>query len=86
MKFYPAEHNWTRRCGTLGIRVALWLAFYPPTGENQTRAGFNSISTYVQLFHRFLPGFAPFVDGTVIANPVTPIAPLSVPAGSAVAG
>ncbi|CAO1308344.1 unnamed protein product [Diamesa serratosioi] len=35
---------------------------------------------------RFLAGFAPFVDGTVLVNAaVTPIAPLSIPSGSAVA-
>ncbi|XP_063698385.1 uncharacterized protein LOC134829289 isoform X2 [Culicoides brevitarsis] len=35
---------------------------------------------------RFLPGFAPFVDGTVIVNPATtPIDPLTLPPGSAIA-
>ncbi|KAG4072555.1 hypothetical protein HA402_004644 [Bradysia odoriphaga] len=34
---------------------------------------------------RFLPGFAPFVDGTVIVNPATSATPLTLPAGSAIA-
>lgn len=35
---------------------------------------------------RFLPGFAPFVDGTVIVNPATTAtSPLTLPAGSAIA-
>jgi hypothetical protein len=37
--------------------------------------------------HRFLPGFAPFVDGTVMVNPASlSIAPLKIPMGSAIAG
>ncbi|KAG5676605.1 hypothetical protein PVAND_006427 [Polypedilum vanderplanki] len=36
---------------------------------------------------RFLPGFAPFVDGTVIVNPaITPIMPITIPMGAAIAG
>ncbi|XP_070498359.1 uncharacterized protein Nlg2 [Chironomus tepperi] len=36
---------------------------------------------------RFLPGFAPFVDGTVIVNPaITPITQITIPMGAAIAG
>lgn len=36
--------------------------------------------------HRFLPGFAPFVDGNVIVNSATSsTTPLTLPAGSAIA-
>jgi hypothetical protein len=39
------------------------------------------------ISHRFLPGFAPFVDGTVLVNPASlSIAPLKIPMGSAIAG
>lgn len=58
----------------------------------------NTLFEYTQLnyefililiyfsINRFLPGFAPFVDGTVIVNPATMgTSPLTLPAGSAVA-
>lgn len=41
---------------------------------------------FLSYQNRFLPGFAPFVDGTVIVNPAnTPIDPLTLPTGSAIA-
>lgn len=42
---------------------------------------------FLSPFNRFLPGFAPFVDGTVIVNPaITPITPITIPMGAAIAG
>lgn len=42
-------------------------------------------ASHVSFSHRFLPGFAPFIDGTVIVNPINigPI-PLTLPLGSSI--
>lgn len=46
----------------------------------------NTANNTILYNYRFLPGFAPFVDGTVIANSATSTtSPLTLPTGSAIA-